>query len=388
MIIAIDGYEANVPSRVGIGRYAFEILKGIYALRLGQASRIKGQGIIRFRIYLPCAPLADMPRQTAWWRYRVAQPRKLWTFLGLPFALLLDRPAASVVFSPTHYIPRFINIPRIMSVMDISYLRFPELFRTKDLHQLIHWTAYSLARAKRIFTISEFSKSDIIEAYDIPRNRVIVTYPGATMNINPRSKTQNPNIIAKYNLSKHYILSVGTLQPRKNYSRLIEAFAKFLKQNKQKFGSVELVIVGKRGWLYEKILSAPKRFGVADKVKFLDFVRDEDLPGLYREALCFALPSLYEGFGLPVLEAMAQGCPVVVSNSSSLPEIAGKAGVYVNPENVDSIAQGLLSAVRQRNLIQGKQRIRLGLEQAKKFSWEKAAKKTLEVLEEVGKGNG
>jgi len=190
----------------------------------------------------------------------------------------------------------------------------------------------------------------------------------------------------KYGIAKHYVLSVGTIQPRKNYERLIEAFSLFLANNKQKFGVVELVIVGKKGWLYDDILSAPKRFGVEKQVRFLDFVPDCDLPALYKNALCFALPSLYEGFGLPVLEAMAQSCPVVVSNSSSLPEIAGNAGVYVDPKSVEDISRGLLTAVRQRNLIQGKTRLRKGLDQVSKFSWNKAARETLDLLEQVGKG--
>ncbi len=182
---------------------------------------------------------------------------------------------------------------------------------------------------------------------------------------------------------KNYILSVGTLQPRKNYVRLIEAFGLFLKENKQKFSDLQLLIIGKKGWLYEEILAAPKKYGIADRVTFLDFVKDQDLPAYYKKALCFALPSLYEGFGLPVLEAMAYGCPVVVSNVSSLPEIAGRAAVYIDPNNVESIKNGLLMAVRQRNLVQGRNRIAAGLSQVRKFTWEKAAQQTLEVLQGV-----
>jgi glycosyltransferase involved in cell wall biosynthesis len=180
---------------------------------------------------------------------------------------------------------------------------------------------------------------------------------------------------------KNYILSVGTIQPRKNYAKLIEAFSLFIKENRQKFSDLKLVIIGKKGWLYEPILAAPKKYGIEDRVQFLDFVPDSALPSYYKNALCFALPSLYEGFGLPVLEAMAYKCPVVVSNVSSLPEIAGRAGIYVDPTDATDIAQGLLTAVRQRNLIQGKNRVSTGVAQAGKFTWEKAAKETLEALE-------
>ena len=177
---------------------------------------------------------------------------------------------------------------------------------------------------------------------------------------------------------------MGTLQPRKNFARLIEAFA--LLKNDGGWEDVQLVIVGKKGWLYEDILAAPQRFSVADRVRFLDFVPDDDLPALYRNARCFVLPSLYEGFGLPVLEAMAQECPVVVSRVSSLPEIAGNAGIYVNPMDVSDIAKGLRTAVNEDQKAR-KHRTDEGLRQIKKFSWEKAAKETLKVLKEVGKGS-
>lgn len=377
MLIAIDGYEANVGNRVGIGRYAYETITHLYALL--KKRNPKGHTV---RVYLPSKPLSDMPPQTSWWTYEVRVPSRLWTFIGLPLAILIDTPRADVVFSPTHYIPRFLSIPRVMAIMDLSYLLFPSMFRSGDLYQLVHWTGYSVAHASRIVTISEFSKNAIMKAYGVPSGRVIVTYPGLTM-ADGKKQIANVDIFQKYSLPKHFILSVGTIQPRKNYVRLIEAFSQFLRQNRQKFGEIALVIIGKKGWLYEQILTAPKRFGVDGKVKFLDFIADRELPLFYRHALCFALPSLYEGFGLPVVEAMAHRCPVVISNVSSLPEIAGRAGVCVDPKDVGSIARGLLTAVRQRNLMQGRYRIQKGVEQVKLFTWEKAAQQTLEVLEEI-----
>lgn len=353
MIIAIDGYEANIKYRVGVGRFALEIIKAITETNL------------TFRVYVPNPPISDMPSETDSLKYRVIAPKKLWTFVGLPFALTIDKPKADVIFSPTHYIPRFVSIPRVMTIFDLSYIHYPELFKQKDLHQLIHWTRYSARHATHILTISEFSKSAIMGEYGVSEEHITVVCPGIT-------EFRIQNSMTKF--ATKYILSVGTLQPRKNYVRLIEAFSRL-------DGDFDLLIAGKRGWLYEEILAAPKKFGVENRVRFLDFVPDEDLPGLYANALCLALPSLYEGFGLPVLEAMHHGCPIVVSNTSSLPEIAGDAGIYVDPEDVSSIKDGLEKGIKAR--IEGKKLIAMGLERAKQFTWENAAKKTLAVLEQV-----
>ncbi|MBI3576849.1 glycosyltransferase family 4 protein [Candidatus Gottesmanbacteria bacterium] len=367
MIIAIDGYEANDSRRVGIGRYAYEILSNIYRLNSQHT----------FRIYLPNAPLPDMPLETTRWRYLVLSPKRLWTFFRLPLALSTDTPRADVVFSPTHYIPRFVNIPRVMAIMDLSYIAYPELFRPKDLHQLIYWTKYSATHAAKILTISQFSRDAIIKEYGRAPKDVVVTYPGLTMQNSKFKIPASPAV--RQNSFGTYILSVGTLQPRKNYVRLIEAFASLL----SKHPDLELIIVGKKGWLYEEILEAPRKYGIADKVKFLDFVSDDRLPALYQAAKCFVLPSLYEGFGLPVLEAMAAGTIVVTSNVSSLSEVAGEAGIYVDPLSVESIAKGLAQAIGEKGTDKGKDRIAAGMRQAKQFSWEKAARQTLAILEKI-----
>jgi glycosyltransferase involved in cell wall biosynthesis len=184
----------------------------------------------------------------------------------------------------------------------------------------------------------------------------------------------------KFQISDQYILFVGTLQPRKNITRLIEAFS-CLKPYALSLRSLQLVIVGKKGWQYKEILKAPNKFGVADRVKFLDFVSDEDLPSLYKNALCYVLPSLYEGFGLPVLEAMKYDCPVITSNVSSLPEAGGDAALYVDPMNVQDIAEKIELLIRDEKL--RRELIGKGRKQIKKFSWEKAAKETLKVLGEI-----
>lgn len=371
MEITIDGYEANSASRVGIGRYALEILTAIHSLSKNSPHH--------FRVLLPENPSQSMPAPGENWEYSVFKFKKFWTFIGLPFLIKTKQPQAEVVFSPTHYIPRFTSIPRVCAIMDVSYLHFPDLFRRQDLYKLRNWTAYSARNSTRIITISQHSKRDIIEAYALSPDKVTICYPGMT-EIRHKNMEKN-DLMKKYGLDRPFILSVGTLQPRKNYVRLIEAFSLVAK----KHPDLDLVIVGKKGWLYEEILAAPQKWGITDKVKFLDFVPDSDLSRLYGQAQVFVLVSLYEGFGLPVAEAMKEKCPVVVGNNSSLPEVAGNAGIYVDPENTDEIASGLLKAISERRLKAGQKRIEVGLEHIKKFTWENAARQTLEVLEQAGK---
>lgn len=376
MIIGIDGNEANVSRRVGIGEYAFELLK-----QFSNSNPPAGGQNSKFVIYLKDNPLPDMPKETENWKYRVLKPGRLWTQGRLPLDLYLHKPRPDVFFTPSHYAPRFSPIPTVISIMDLSYLYFKELFNVEDLHQLQSWTAYSVKKAKKILTISNSSKNDIIREYNVASTNVIVTYPGIKEKI-----VLNPNIYAmnklrqKYNLNENFILFVGTLQPRKNIQKLIEAYAQVTAQ-KDSPEDLQLVIVGRRGWLFEDILNAPKQQGIEERVKFLEDINDEELDVLYKHALCFVLPSLYEGFGLPVLEAMRAGCPVITSNVSSLSEAGGDACLYVNPDNVDDIKEKILKLVTDPKLRQAL--IKKGKKQITKFNWENTAKETLKILEEV-----
>lgn len=372
MIIAIDGNEANIRKRVGIGQFAYELLS--------QFASLKPQGIT-FHIYLKRPPLSDMPRQHEGLRYVVFGPKPLWTQLALPFHLYFKGPKPDVFFSPSHYAPRFSPVPTVVSVMDLSYLFFPELFNRSDLKQLKSWTAYSVRNAKKIITISDSSKDDIIKAYSVPDKRVAVVYPGIkpSVSLTPHIYSMQ-ELKAKYHLENPFILFVGTLQPRKNIARLIEAFSRL---PADVLAKTDLVIVGKKGWQYEDILAAPEKYGVTKRVKFLNFVSDDDLAELYKQAKCYVLPSLYEGFGLPILEAMKNDCPVITSNVSSLPEAGGDAALYVNPTDVQEISSTMAklltdSSLRQKLIEKGRQHI-------KKFSWEKTAKETLALLQEVGR---
>jgi len=373
MLIGIDGNEANVEKRVGIGEYSFELLRKFKEFQISIR-----QPADKFQIYLKDKPLKDFPQESSNWHYRMVKPRKFWTQFGLPLDLFLKKPRPNVFFSPSHYAPRFSPIPTAISVMDLSYIHFPELFTKKDLYQLQSWTTYSVRNAKKVFTISQASKNDIIKYYDIPPENVVVTYPGIKQELRiMNSELRINNLRKKYTIREKYILFVGTIQPRKNIERLITAFSKV------DLKGIDLLIVGKKGWLYEPILQKPKELGIEDKVKFLNFVSDEELDILYQHAICYILPSLYEGFGLPVLEAMQHGCPVITSNVSSLPEAGGDAVLYIDPENVDDIVDKMIEMIENEKL--RKELIEKGYKQMKKFSWEKTARETLKVLEEIVK---
>lgn len=375
MKIGINGYEAVVPrfgfnkitglpNRVGSSEFCFQLLSHL--------SKIDRKN--EYSIFLPISPSKDMPEENENWKYVVFSSKKLWTIIGL--SRKLRERKQDVFFSPTHYLPLKTSSPSVISILDVSYLYFPQLFKKKDLYKLKFWGGYSIKKAKKIITISNSSKNDIIRMYKVKEDKVKVVYPGKK-EIPAKNKTLNMDELKdKFGISSPYILFVGTLQPRKNVERLIEALSRL--DNKE----VNLVIVGKRGWQFENILNAPKKYGVEDRVKFLDSVTDEELSSFYKNAVCFCLPSLYEGFGLPVLEAMQYGCPVATSNVSSLPEAGGDACLYFDPENTEDIAKTLNSLIADKELRE--KLVKKGYEQVKKFSWEKAAKETLSVLQDLG----
>lgn len=373
MKIGINGFEAVIPrfgfnedgllNRVGSSEVTFQWLS--------ELSKIDKTN--EYVIYLPTEPSSDMPKKREGWLYKILPNKSLWTIFALSPAIRKQK--FDVFFSPTHYGPLFVPCPQVISVLDLSYKYFPELFKKKDLFQLNLWGGYLVKRASKIITISNSAKSDIIREYGISEAKVRVAYLGVKEVSSSKHKVSSMNIFEKYKVKKPFILFVGTLQPRKNIVRLVEAFSR-IKSN------LQLVIIGRRGWKFEEILESPRKFGVSD-VRFLDNVTDEELPEFYKNAQIFVLPSLYEGFGLPILEAMRYGCPVLASNVSSLPEAGGDAAVYFDPQNVSDIAEKIKKVLSDETL-----RVKMkkeGFEQVKKFSWEKSARQVLQVLEEVTK---
>lgn len=364
MKIAIDGYEANVKQRLGSSQVAYELLKSF--------EKIDRKN--EYTILLPDKPLDDLPKSREGWKYKILKPRKLWTKIALPLYLYTNKKKVDLFFSPTHYLPQYCPTKKIVTIFDLSFIHFPEMFEKGDLWKLTNWTKFAAQTADWIVTISNSSKKDIISAYKVNKNKITVAYPGYNKKIfssnreifKPQGKKSEDN----------YIIYIGTIQPRKNLLRLIEAVSKIEDLN--------LVIVGKSagegrgGWMYEGILKAPGDLGIEDRVKFLGFVPKTELNSLLSKALVFIQPSLWEGFGIPVVEAMAAGVPVIVSNVSSLPEVVGKAGLLVDPYSKDQIEQAIRVMVTDKKLRQ--KYSKAGLIQAQKFSWSKMAQTVLKVF--------
>lgn len=358
MTIGINGNEANIEHRVGVGQYAFELLRHLQ----------KSTNDVQFTIYLQNNPLKDLPKEKEFWTYKVLPGKGLWTLTALQRDLLKKHP--EVFFTPSHYAPIYMPCPSVISVMDMSFERFPEYFKKKDLVQLKYWTKYSAKQAKKIITISEFSKKEICDLYKISPEKIAVTYPGY-------DKTRF-NEKVKKTRSDRYLLFLGTLQPRKNLVRLVDAFNQ-IKDKEIKLVVVGMINEGRGGWMNQTIFDKVKDLGLEKRVEFAGYLPDEKIPGLMKGAIAYVLPSLYEGFGIPPLEAMAVGTPVVVSKVSSLPEICGHAATYINdPYSIDSIKSALEEVISK-----GDKKTKIGLEWVKRYNWEETAKKTLEVLQNV-----
>jgi glycosyltransferase involved in cell wall biosynthesis len=229
----------------------------------------------------------------------------------------------------------------------------------------------------KIISDSHHTKQDIIKHFKIPEDKIKVIHLAASENYRPLNEKEIINIKQKYNLNYPFILYVGTLEPRKNIPTLLKALYKLKKQGIKH----KLVITGKKGWKYKSIFETIDKLNLQKDVIFTGYVPDEDLPALYNAADLFVYPSLYEGFGLPPLEAMQCGTPVITSNTSSLPEVVGDAGIMVNPYDVDELANKMYEVLTNDGLRE--ELSKKGLERAKLFSWKKCAEEHLKVYEEV-----
>src|SRR4051812_21779172 len=386
MHIGID-YTAAAWQGAGIGRYSRELIRAILAH--GQAHR--------YTLFYaaggldPASPyLADL-RQLCdtYANVRFVQiplsPRRLtqlWQRLRLPMPVELFTGRLDLLHAPDFVLPPT-RARTLVTIHDLSFLVHPECAEPSMVRYLTDAVPRGLRRANVILADSQATRHDLARLLSIDPARVEVVYPGVGPQFCPMVEEAIAPVRSRLGLPDRFVLFVSTLEPRKNLVRLLEAFAQVIQvadPNLQSSTSnLDLVIAGRRGWLYEDIFAAIERLQLRERVRLLDYVHDKDLPALYNLAAAFAYPSIYEGFGIPPLEALACGTPTVIADNSSLPEVVGDAAVLVSAEDVGSIASGIVRVVSDEML---RARLRVaGPEQARKFTWEQAAKRVLACYE-------
>jgi glycosyltransferase involved in cell wall biosynthesis len=388
MRIGID-YTAAARQGGGIGRYTRELVTALLRL-VGQDAVRSDRSPLSHR-YTLFAAVGRL--KTRDWRLEIESLQslpsdfkfraipitddwlhRLWQRLRLPIPVEAITGPLDIFYSPDFVLPPTLHATRtLLTVHDLSFLHFPDAFVPSLRRYLERVVPRSVARADRVLADSESTRNDLITHFGASSEKVQVLYSGVGArfrpDVEPEEKTR---LKARYGLGDQpYVLSVGTLQPRKNYVRLIRAFADL------PLADLQLAIAGGRGWLYEDIFAEAEKHG--GRVRVLGFVDDADLPALFRNAVLFAFPSLYEGFGLPVLEAMACGVPVVCSNASSLPEVAGDAALMVDPLDTDGLAEAMVRTLEDADL--RREMIDRGLTQTARFTWEGAARQLLDVFD-------
>ncbi len=371
MAIYLD-ISAAVHHRAGLGRYAESLARALltaepesYALFYNRERGVE-----------PLPGLERVPTRTVALGYK---PWRMLVWLGQLARVGLDRLLADgTLFHATeHLLPPLRSMPTVLTVHDLIFKHLPAHHKRLNRWYLNWALPLYCRRASHIIAISECTRRDIVAAYGIPSDKITVVHEAADPRFRPQSAQAVAVVRSRYKLPKRYVVFVGTIEPRKNLTRLLAAFEEVYSA-----GLTDgLVIVGKRGWLYDDFFAALERSHARDAVILPGYVADADLPGIYAGAQALAFPSLYEGFGLPVLEAMACGTPVTCSATSSLPEIAGDAALSFDPENVQSITTALRRLLSDTDLQASlSQR---GFEQAARFSWDRAAASTRRVYDRV-----
>jgi glycosyltransferase involved in cell wall biosynthesis len=289
--------------------------------------------------------------------------RFLWEQAVQPWAA--RRAGLDLLHCPAFVGPLYAGTPFVVTVHDLSFVLFPEGFRGWNRTYLRLLTSRSVKRARRVIAVSESTRQDLVRLYGLSPNRVDVVYNGVDAAFRSLPSGEVAAFRARRGLPERFLLFVGTLEPRKNIVRLVEAYAHLPRPR------IPLMLVGGRGWFYDQVFARVEELDLAGEVCFVGYVAAEELPWWYNASEALVYPSLYEGFGLPVLEAMACGTPVITSNTSSLPEVVGQAGMLVEPTDVVALTEAL-RRVLQDAALRAQMRT-AGLAQAARFSWQGTA---------------
>ncbi len=291
--------------------------------------------------------------------------------------LLLGATGADLFHGTLNVTPLACPVPSVVTVHDLAFIRFPHTFRSYNRTYLDLATRVSVRRASRILAVSEHTKREVAGLLGVDPDRIIVTPNAARSHFRPPEPAALAAFRARRGLPERYVLYVGTLEPRKNLTTLLEAYARIASATQ-----APLLIGGGKGWLYQPIFERLDAIGLRDRVQFVGYIDEDELPLWYAAATVFVFPSIYEGFGMPPLEAMACGTPVITSNTSSLPEVVGDAGLMVAPYDIDALAGAIKNALGDADL-RAELRER-GFQRVRQFAWRTSAERTLAAYEQAG----
>lgn len=370
------GFDARLVyyQQAGIGQYILHLLHGL--ARLFQPGG-DGQALDGYELWVlrsrkaPPLELPNWVHQAKVWtpsHHRLESAAVRTELLGKRLALL---------HSPDFIPPFGGRFRSVITIHDLNFLYYPQ-FLTPESARYYGQIDRAVKCADHILTDSFWTRDDVINRLHVPSERVTAVHLAANPVFRPITDRQEVRqTTTRYGLPQGFIIFVGTLEPRKNLPTLLKA----IRQLHDRGNNVHLAIVGRKGWLYEEIFSTVTELKLTEHVHFLENVSDKDLARLYNAAGCLALPSYYEGFGLPPLEAMACGTPVVVSDRGSLPEVVGDAGLLINPDEPESLSEAL-SRVLEDSVLRASMRQR-GIKRSSEFSWAKAARQTMAVYDSV-----
>ena len=308
--------------------------------------------------------------------------RRIWNCVPVNYNTLFND-NSDVYHFFDYIVPPRIHGKVVTTIHDLTYELYPDIVERKTLKRIKDGIEYSVGRADKIITISESSKRDIINILNVNEYDIEIVPPGVDYNSFNKNYTEVEKQSArlKYNLPEEYILYMGTLEPRKNIESIIEAFSLFKRENYKNGKDIKLVIAGKKGWMFEIIFTLVNKLNLENDIVFTGYVDEVDKSIIYNLAKLFVFPSIYEGFGIPVIEAMASSVPVITSNVSSLPEVAGDAAVMVEPRDIVSIAKYMGKILNNEEY--SSVLIEKGHIQATKFTWEASAQKLYDVYKNI-----
>ena len=370
-MIYVDVSSA-VHAKAGIGRYAESLARALLAQQPGRVALFYNRG----QETLPPAGLEAAPRRTVRAGYK---PWRMAVWLGHLTGLGFDRllPGAELFHATEHLLPPLRHAPTVLTVHDMIFKLFPQHQKRLNYWYLNATMPLYCRRASALITVSECSKNDIVRHYGLDPAQITVIYEAAAPEFQPPPPAAVEAVRRRYGLPERFLIHVGTLEPRKNLGRLVEALHRLREEGLR----IPLLLVGGKGWLYDDFFRRLAQLDVQEDVRLTGYVPAADLPLLLGAATAAVMPSVYEGFGLPVLEAMACGTPVACADTSSLPEVGGDAARYFDPYDEAAMADAIRALWTDADLRAAMRR--RGLKQAARFSWERAAVETLAVYDRV-----